>query len=447
LNVIAPPFQGQIQWSTDNVNFTTPSSAPVPTTTDADTQIYYVRYINNETGCIGASSSITVTVFALPTVTATADPNAICVGESSELTADGADSYTWNQGLGSGASFEVAPLTTTVYTVTGTEGHSLVSCTNTASVTVTVNPLPVITITTVPSNATICSGNTVSLTAAAGANMSYVWSTGETTAMIDTILYNNGSVPVSVTYSVIATNTITGCTATATTTVTVNPLPIASITPAETSICLGKSTDLTANGGESYIWTGGSTNTSITVSPVTNTTYYVTATNSYGCTATASATVTVNPLPEVTITSDETDNAICYGEDIVLTADGGESYSWNGGSTDASITVSPLVTTTYSVTATNSFGCTNTASITVTVNPLPDYTVTPTSQVICFGQSATFTASGSYNFLWSPGGETTNSITVSPEVGPHTYTVMATNAVTGCQKETTVSLTVNPLRV
>ena len=455
--IAVPSGEGYtLQWSTDDTNFSV-MSAPVPATTAAGDQIYYVRQVNNATGCIGASSSITVTVFALPKVTATADPDAICVGQSSELTAAGADDYVWNNELGTDASVTVSPLTTTTYTVTGTENHNLVSCSNTATVTVTVNPLPEITITTVPENATICSGGPVSLTAAAGADMSYLWSTEETNATIDSIIVNAGTAPLTVTYTVTATNNETGCTATASQVVTVNPLPIAAITPSETAICFGGSTQLVASDekeydeifpvGADFEWSTGETTSSITVNPATDSTYSVIVTNQYGCTASASATVTVNPLPEVTLNAAPA-TMICLGDTVELSATEDYDYVWSanaGSATTASVELVPAATDTYTVTATDKVtGCTNTSTITVTVNPLPEFTVTPASQEICYGQSATFTATGSYNFLWSPGGETSNEITVSPAVGEYSYSVVATNPF-ACTAIASATLKVNPL--
>ncbi|MEI6348778.1 MAG: hypothetical protein WCP69_12600, partial [Bacteroidota bacterium] len=81
-------------------------------------------------------TTMSVTVNPLPTVSASASPSTICNGGSSSLTGSGAGSYSWSHGLGSGNPVSVNPSTTTTYTVTG----STLGCTNTASVTVNVNP-------------------------------------------------------------------------------------------------------------------------------------------------------------------------------------------------------------------------------------------------------------------------------------------------------------------
>jgi hypothetical protein len=99
----------------------------------------------NSGGCSGTSAATTVTVNALPVVTANATANSICTGGSVTLTGGGASTYTWTSGITNGTPF--SPTSTATYTVTGTDGNG---CTNTATKTITVNPLPVVSINTVP---------------------------------------------------------------------------------------------------------------------------------------------------------------------------------------------------------------------------------------------------------------------------------------------------------
>lgn len=98
-----------------------------------------------------------------------------------------------------------------------------------------------------------------------------------------------------------------------------NANPAAAISPAASSVCSGSSTTLAASpaSGVNYAWSGSlGTAQSVTVSPVTSTTYSVTVTNtSTTCTATASAAVTVNPAPPVT-----TNASMCVGGNGTLTA-------------------------------------------------------------------------------------------------------------------------------
>ncbi|WP_316795655.1 lamin tail domain-containing protein [Pedobacter agri] len=144
-----------------------------------------------------------------------------------------------------------------------------------------------------------------------------------------------------------------------------------------------------ANGTAPYTFTynvnGGSTrtisttgaNTSVTVSAATNNAgafiYNLVSVTDVNCgqTQTGTATVTVNPLPIVSITANK-DLSISKGDALVLTASGGNQYSWTGtdiisGQTTASATIRPLKTGTYKVTVTNASGCVSDQSILITV--------------------------------------------------------------------------------
>ena len=122
-----------------------------------------------------------------------------------------------------------------------------------------------------------------------------------------------------------------GCDSVVTLHLTILPLPTPNITGV-TTVCEGQTATLNATGGVSYLWEDGTTTNTYpaTVSGL----YTVTATNAEGCSATASATVTVNPLPEVAITGN---TAICPGGSTILTATGAATYMWSNGSSNASI--------------------------------------------------------------------------------------------------------------
>ncbi|MBK5286309.1 MAG: hypothetical protein JJE25_12990, partial [Bacteroidia bacterium] len=226
----------------------------------------------------------------------TVSPNvAICSGQSTILTASGANNYSWTPttGLSSSNSSSVtaSPTSTTTYTVTGNPG----GCT--AQVTVTVNPLPVVTVTP---NTSVCAGQSVTLTAS-GAN-TYSWSppTGLSSTTGSTVT----ATPILTTTYTVTGTSASGCTRTAQVTVTVNPLPVVTITP-PAPICPGQSATLTANGASTYSWSPATNLSSTTGSPViatpTSTTTYTVTGTSNGCTATAQVTVTINPVPLVTV--------------------------------------------------------------------------------------------------------------------------------------------------
>ncbi|MFT6781929.1 MAG: hypothetical protein ACJA1A_001854, partial [Saprospiraceae bacterium] len=136
-----------------------------------------------------------------------------------------------------------------------------------------------------------------------------------------------------------------GCAATSTVDVEVHDLPTITLAAIELEICIGESTTITAMGGDTYTWVTLPAGASHTVSPTTTTTYNVTGTDGNGCENTAEITITVNPLP--TITLDATELEICVGESTTITAMGGDTYTWITLPNGASHTVSPTTTTTY----------------------------------------------------------------------------------------------------
>ncbi|MBK8701086.1 MAG: hypothetical protein IPN29_16720 [Saprospiraceae bacterium] len=423
-------------WSNGATTASTTVS-PLVTTT-------YTVTVTDSKGCI-KTDAVVVTVNPLPEVNAGPDV-AICYGFSSTLTAVGSAgtpgyTYVWSNGATT-ASTTVSPLVTTTYTVTVTDSKG---CIKTDAVVVTVNPLPEV---NAGPDVAICYGFSSTLTAVGSAGTpgyTYVWSNGATTASTTV------SPLVTTTYTVTVTDT-KGCIKTDAVVVTVNPLPEVNAGP-DVAICYGFSSTLTAVGsagtpGYTYVWSNGATTASTTVSPLVTTTYTVTVTDSKGCIKTDAVVVTVNPLPEVNAGPDV---AICYGFSSTLTAVGsagtpGYTYVWSNGATTASTTVSPLVTTTYTVTVTDTKGCIKTDAVVVTVNPLPEVNAGP-DVAICYGFSSTLTAVGSagtpgYTYVWS-NGATTASTTVSPLVTT-TYTVTVTDSK-GCIKTDAVVVTVNPL--
>jgi hypothetical protein len=225
-----------------------------------------------------------------PTVTvgAVLNKTLVCSGGSATLTSGGANTYSWNTGDLTSTNF-VNPLTTQVYTVTGT--YSMTQCFSTNTIAITVFS-PTLSIT---SNTSVCHGAPITLTANAGPGSTYVWSSGSPFASI----YITPTVSAS--YSVTAqTSTINGlsCSSSGSVTVTVNPNPTVNIVSTRTLICKGEKTVLTATGGISYVWTflTPTTNT-VQVSPTaTNVTtiYTVTGTDANGCQDMATIGVKVN---------------------------------------------------------------------------------------------------------------------------------------------------------
>lgn len=111
----------------------------------------------------------TIQIAASPTVNLVATPSVICNGQSANLLASGASSYSWSTGSNA-SSITVTPSVNTVYTVTGTSGN----CSQTKTITISVNPVPTLNISS--SSQTLCSGASATISATGAA--SYSWNTG-----------------------------------------------------------------------------------------------------------------------------------------------------------------------------------------------------------------------------------------------------------------------------
>lgn len=379
----------------------------------------YSVSVTNSLGCTNTISA-TVSEYQLPTPSISGTP-IICQGRSTMLRASGGTSYVWSNGSNN-AYISVNETGTYYVTVTNQSG-----CSATTSETVIVNPLPTITIDGLQN---ICRGDNVSLFAQSPTGVQYNWPMSGQQSQLINVSPNN-----TTTYSVMVTDE-NGCTNTASTTVTVHENPTPHIAGINT-ICQGDTAVISVNGGTSYIWSNGLSTPSINVTR--NGDYAVTAYNSYGCSASASTTLTVNPLPEFTLTSD---TSICQGEFVILRANAPANctYEWSNGSFQNNITARNAGT--YTVTVTNSNGCSRTRSVNVTVNARPQISIAG-NMTFCQGSSTTLTATCEANtsYRWD-NGITNAPLTVTQ---PGTYNVVATNEY-GCSQNasTTVSMFPQP---
>ncbi|MBK8368162.1 MAG: hypothetical protein IPL10_12300 [Bacteroidetes bacterium] len=260
-------------WST---GLTTSSISVSPTVTTS----YSVTGTNTLSACSGVKS-VTVVVNPLPTITVTASPTVVCVGQPSTLTATGANTYLWMPGSITYSTTAVYPSSNTIYTCTGT---STAGCTNTKTVTVAVNNLP--TVTALANPTLICSSQSSTLTAG-GAN-TYTWSTGTVS------LSTSVSPSVATTYTVTGKNTSTGCSNTKT--VSVSVIPYAPVLTASATAVCSSTSNITAFGAATYTWNTGAITSVITVTPSVPTVYTVSGNYSITGCGTGSTTIIVNPV-------------------------------------------------------------------------------------------------------------------------------------------------------
>lgn len=150
--------------------------------------------------------------------------------------------------------------------------------------------------------------------------------------------------------------------------INVNPSPVVSISANQFVICKGNSTVLTGNGASTYTWNSAIVTPSITVSPTITSSYTVEGTNSFGCTNQTVATVTVtnNSLPVISVSGP---SLSCSGQNISLASNGASTYTWQpGGMNGFLVSVSPAITTVYTVTGTDANGCYNSSTYTQSVS-------------------------------------------------------------------------------
>jgi gliding motility-associated-like protein len=400
-------------------------------------------YVVTGTDVNGCVSTDTVTVSLNPLAITTGPGGTICSGDSINLSVSGAFSYVWSSGFTLNDSTIANPLAgptdTLTYTVIGT---ATTGCRDTATVTINVNPLPLV---SAGSPLSICQGSSANLSAT-GAN-TYVWSPASS--------LNNPNIPnpiatpsVTTGYTVIGTD-LNGCSSSNSTTVTVNPLPAANA-GTNTTICLGSSTNLNATGGGTYLWTpsAGLSATNIAnpvATPTVTTTYTVTVTGAGSCTSTSQVTITVNPMP---VANAGPDASICNGVSTTLNATGGTNYFWTpstglSNSTIANPVATPSVTTTYTVTASNSFGCSSTDVVIVNVSNAITMGSPVITQETCTNGNGTIVAQGvtggshPYSYSLNGGAAQTPPSFTQLSAGTYTLTVIDNN---GCIASQTVTL-------
>ncbi|MES2286273.1 MAG: gliding motility-associated C-terminal domain-containing protein [Bacteroidota bacterium] len=313
--------------------------------------IYWLSVTN---GCGTLTDTMVISVLPPPVVSV--NNIAICAGETAVLTATGAATYSWSVGatLTGINTASVTPLNTAVFTVTGTTA----GCSGTASSTVTVKPLPVITV----NSPSVCVGQSVGLTANGGT--SYTWSAGAVSIGTNTATTNPLT---TTTFTVIGTTA--GCSNMATSTVTVNALPIVNVN--DITICEGETANLVASGADVYSWSSGVISTAINTGvamPVISTNYIVTGTRG-GCSGTATSRVKVNKAPALSLRKDI---VIEWGGATTLSAIGAGTFTWFPSEGLSCIDcpnplANPSETTNYSVMVTDMHGCTTSAQVAVKV--------------------------------------------------------------------------------
>ncbi len=392
----------------------------------------YTITVTDLNGCT-ATGTTTVTQPNALTVTARTTSNVLCSGNNtgsvSSTPGGGTSPYTYLWTGGSTNQTE-SGLSAGTYTITLTDKNG---CSATAATTVTQTTSLTATASTTANE--LCNGEnigSVSVSIAGGTSpYTYLWTGGSTKSTATALTAG------------IYTITVTdknGCSASATTTVTQPTLLTASANITSNAGCVGNNGSLSSvvGGGTSpytYAWTGGGTNSSL--SALSAGTYTLNVTDANGCAASASATITQAAL--LTLNDTINSNVVCKGGNsgsATVIPSGGTApytYSWTGGSTNA--TVTGLTAGTYTVIVNDFTGCNGTATVIITQPAIGlGLTAGVTTNVSCYGESngvASSNPSGGtspYTYAWTGG--STNSFATGLTAGTYTVNVTDHNGCT-----------------
>ena len=393
-------------------------------------------------GLNGCPIEHTFLINVVPLATLTSPDTTICFGDTVQILATGGVIYGWSP-----ATFLSDPQiqnpfaypdsTTTFYVIVTDSG----GCTGLDSVTITISTG--ITAQAGP-DTSVCLGDSVQITASGGIN--YTWTPGS--SLSDSAVASPLANPSTTTsYVVEASN---GCFVSFDTlVVVVNPVPPAAAEP-DTFLCDPGSIQLHATGGLDYLWNpSGDLSDPFSADPVatvsTTTTYTVSVTDSNGCVGSDSIMIAVSTF-SVQVSAD---TAICLGDSAYLSASLGVAYAWAPTASLDDPTASdpvafPGVTTDYTVIATDANGCSDTATIVVTIEPPPSGVAWPDT-AICPGDTARLHASGGDTYSWFPSSMVDPPNSSDPWVSPPTTTTYGV-AITGvCGSDTQfVTVTVQP---
>ncbi|MFC6225337.1 gliding motility-associated C-terminal domain-containing protein [Hymenobacter artigasi] len=455
----------------------------------ARTTPYDLGVTVKDNGCGGklASDIFRVTVTRAAGPNAITGPTTVCDPATVRTyTAAGPvpASYRWRITGGtitSGQGTNAVQVTWASANTTGTlslKGISTYGCLSDSVVkTVDIRPLPALTATALAPS--ICLGTSTTLTVTGLAGLTYVWSGGG---------ISSTSTTVTVTPTATTTYTVTGtdgtCSITATVTVTVTPPPVANAGPARTICPNVASTPLgvAAVTGFTYTWTPALGLSSTTVAQPTVTlpnttgaaitqTYTLTVSSGPSCSSTSSVVVTVSPAA---VADAGPARSTCSGvasAAIGTAALAGYTYSWSPATGLSSATVAqPTVTLpnltgtpitqTYTVTATNSTGCTATSTVIITINPaavaVPGPAISFCSGTVSAPLGGTATPVAGTTYSWSPATGLSDPTVANPTVTGinttgvpivRTYTLITTSPL-GCPSApATVVVTINPAAV
>lgn len=406
---------GQLSVDENYASYVWSTGATTPSILITDDLLSYSVTVTDVTGCSG-SNTITIQQRAKPVVSIGGQLD-FCEGNNTELLVDNTfASYTWSNGA---TTFNNLVNTAGVYSVTVTDADN---CSNVASVEVIERPPFLVDIV---GETTFCEGTSISLLATQIDNVTYEWSTGDTSKFI----FAN----TSGTYSLTITDG-RNCSSTASTTITELEVPLVNIS-GETTLCENGTSIIQVNEAyPNYSWSNGASSQSITIN-TTEDAYTVTVTDASGCSNSASIEVEKAPYLTPEIIGNQ---ALCGNGAISLSSSNNyASYQWSNGGNTKDVSVNTAGT--YTLTVTSNDGCTGETSVEVATanSPIPQIIGNPS---ICAGTATSLTTQTDYqSYVWSTG-ETTETIAAN---SAGTFLVTVTNAA-GCTGTTSFIISEAP---
>jgi len=403
--------------------------------------------------------------------------NGICDGLIN-ITATGGSgvfSYSWDYGVGN--TEDPTNVCAGTYTVTVTDATGVCSFDQ----TYTVNEPPAVTV-SVSNDQSICVGNTSSLqgngSGGDGGPYTYFWTSNPADPSISSTIVNNPTVSpaTTTTYTVTATDG-NNCNSspTAVTITVAEPLTLSLIVAGANPICEGQTSSLvfTATGGDgNYVYSlvgGGVVQSPLTVNPTTTTTYEIFVTD--GCSSpadTSSATINVNPLPNILLTSPDTAGCEDFRADFIGSTDNvsGVLWDWNFGDPSSNSnqeTTAPIGSNTHiyelpgtytvTLTVTSADNCVNTAVfqnfIVVHPEPTASFAGTPTvtdilNPNIVFIDQSSLAAEWYYDFFDGTSSNEQNPTHTYPDTGTFTVQQIVTTEF-GCTDDAFYTVFVTPV--
>jgi len=445
IEINVSPSTFNYSWSGPNGFTSNSSNISIPNATISMSGIYSVT-VTDDNGC-SYSTPTNIVVNPIPTAVAS-NTGPYCEGATIQLLlATNGSNFAW-AGPNSFTSSEqnptipnANPIHAGTYTVTVTSNG--VGCINTSSTTIILTTAPIL---TVSNNGPYCPGETIELFATTNAtSFSWIGPNGFTSNEQNPVI-PNANISMAGTYTVTVTSTGVGCSASASTNVAINPAPTADASNTG-PYCEGETIELNlTTNGTSFSWIGPANFTSNLQNPSipnSNTDmsgiYTVTVTDNYNCTNSASTQVFVYAYPIVNINA--TDNEICKGEQITLTAESNipnTTFLWNNGLNTQSILISPITNTIYYVTGSNE-GCIDTSSIEIIVFDSPILNAYSTDESCAGGNDGTawFIAYGGtppYVVSWSNNSNIDTLLNLSPGM----YIITLTDSNNCTDKDTAI---------